>query len=270
MSIYVNNSKLTIMKFYITSILTFVLSLSTLAQIGINTNSSERILDLNGNLRVTETQDKKDDKGYSDIVIANSTGNVDKQKKSSITQSPTQQVEVVRNVYYNESGGDQEKTVVCGRFIFAFTADNQPVFKLSQKPSSNYNIQYGLRRLERRNPNRLIGGHSGNTGDGDYYYSNFDKTFNTTNWNQFQKVFDYSLPYSDNANTQFTYSEKYMINNDFLKLHIIDPLTGDLYKVNFSRMPNKKSDIRPGQALNLKNVENSGLRILICERYYNQ
>lgn len=256
------------MKFYITSILTFILSLSTLAQIGINTDSPERMLDINGNLRVTETQDKKDDKGYSDIVIANSIGNVDKQGKSSITQSPTQQVEVVRNVYYSESGSDPEKTAVCGRFIFAFTADNQPVFKLSQRPNSNFIIQYGLRRLERRN--KLTEGHSAGTGDGDYYYNNYEKTFTSTDWNQFQKVFDFSEPFSDRANPTFTYSEQYMINNDFLKLHIIDPLTGDLYKVNFSRMPNKVSDIRPGQALNLKNVENSGLRILICERYYNQ
>lgn len=255
------------MKYYITSILTLFLSLSTQAQVGIKTETPERTVDVNGNLRVTTLQDKKDDKTYDNIVIANSAGDIDKQHKSSITQSPKQQVEIVRNIYYSDNGGHPDKTVVCGNYVFAFTTDNHPVMKIAKQPDRELKLQFGLRRLERRY--NLTGGHSANTGDGDYYYSNVEKTFTTSNWNTFQKVFDYTQTYSDPAHASgINYTQKHMINNDLLRLHIIDPLSGNFYRINFTRMVNRKEDTG-GQANYLENKQNSGLRIIICERYYN-
>ena len=58
--------------------------------------------------------------------------------------------------------------------------------------------------------------------------------------------------------------------NDFLKLHLIDPETGDFYKIEFLRMINQKSSDVNTATYNLKNTSNAGMRVVLCERYYKQ
>ncbi|WP_313374339.1 hypothetical protein [Chishuiella sp.] len=235
--------------------------------VGINTETPERSLDVNGNLRITSFQDKTEDDNFKNIIIANSTGNIDKQSESSMFQTPEQQVETERIIYYSSIGGDSNKEAKCGKFSFIIDENNIAKFKLLANPEKNTEIQYGLRRLERRI--KLIGGHSANTGDGEYYYTNFKKTFTTDNWDVYQNIFNYESVYNNNTPDYTTNNRgpAHMINNDFLKLHLIDPESGDFYKIHITRMINQESDNNVTTQINLKD---SGLRVITCERYYKQ
>lgn len=253
-------------------IFTINLSILGFAQnggVGINTENPERTLHVEGNMRSTIFQNKGNDSLYEDLIISNSSGNIDKQPKSSVFQSPTQQVETDRNIYYNTTSGDINKIAKCGKFTFAINNSNIPVMKLNVKPSSNITYNYGLRRLERRT--KLTGGHSANTGDGDYYYNNKTITFTSTNWDTYQKIFDWANPGSDSAHSpSYPSGEQHLLNNDFLKLHLIDPDTGDFYKIEFLRMLNQKDTDVNTATYNLKNTSNAGMRVVLCERYYKQ
>ena len=243
-------------------ILTINLSILSAAQtggVGINTQNPERTLHIQGDMRSTIFQNKGNDSLYEDLIISNSSGNIDKQPKSSVFESPAQQVETDRNVYYSTTSGDITKIAKCGKFTFAINNSNIPVMKLNVQPSSNITYNYGLRRLERRT--NLTGGHSANTGDGDYYYNNNTLTFTTSNWSTFQPIFDWA---------GYTTGEQHLLNNDLLKLHLIDPETGDFYKIVFSRMINQKSSDVNTATYNLKNTSNAGMRVVLCERYYKQ
>lgn len=243
-------------------ILTINLSILSAAQtggVGINTQNPERTLHIQGDMRSTIFQNKGNDSLYEDLIISNSSGNIDKQPKSSVFQTPAQQVETDRNIYYNTTSGDINKIAKCGKFTFAINNSNIPVMKLNVQPSSNITYNYGLRRLERRT--NLTGGHSANTGDGDYYYDNKTITFTSTNWDTYQKIFDWA---------GYTTGEQHLLNNDLLKLHLIDPETGDFYKIVFSRMINQKSSDVNTATYNLKNTSNAGMRVVLCERYYKQ
>ena len=253
-------------------ILTINLSILSAAQtggVGINTQNPERTLHIQGDMRSTIFQNKGNDSLYEDLIISNSSGNIDKQPKSSVFQTPTQQVETDRNIYYNTTSGDINKIAKCGKFTFAINNSNIPVMKLNVQPSSNITYNYGLRRLERRT--NLTGGHSANTGDGDYYYNNKTITFTSTNWDTYQKIFDWANPGSDSAHSpSYPSGEQHLLNNDFLKLHLIDPETGDFYKIEFLRMINQKSSDVNTATYNLKNTSNAGMRVVLCERYYKQ
>lgn len=243
-------------------ILTINLSILSAAQtggVGINTQNPERTLHIQGDMRSTIFQNKGNDSLYEDLIISNSSGNIDKQPKSSVFESPTQQVETDRNVYYSTTSGDITKIAKCGKFTFAINNSNIPVMKLNVQPSSNITYNYGLRRLERRT--NLTGGHSANTGDGDYYYNNNTLTFTSTNWDTFQPIFDWA---------GYTTGEQHLLNSDLLKLHLIDPDTGDFYKIVFLRMLNQKDTDVNTATYNLKNTSNAGMRIVLCERYYKQ
>ena len=254
-------------------ILTINLSILSAAQtggVGINTQNPERTLHIQGDMRSTIFQNKGNDSLYEDLIISNSSGNIDKQPKSSVFQPPTQQVETDRNIYYNTTSGDINKIAKCGKFTFAINNSDIPVIKLNKKPSSsNITYNYGLRRLERRT--NLTGGHSANTGDGDYYYNNKTITFTSTNWDTYQKIFDWANPGSDSAHSpSYPSGEQHLLNNDFLKLHLIDPETGDFYKIVFLRMLNQKDTDVNTATYNLKNTSNAGMRVVLCERYYKQ
>jgi len=47
--------------------------------VGINTESPERSLDVNGNMRVTDFQNKTNDDNFKEILISNNNGDIDKQ-----------------------------------------------------------------------------------------------------------------------------------------------------------------------------------------------
>ncbi|MFV0223420.1 hypothetical protein OBK16_13385 [Empedobacter falsenii] len=255
--------------------------------VGINTESPERSLDVNGNMRVTVFQNKTNDDNFKEILISNNNGDIDRQSKSSIFQSTEQQVEQQRAIYYSNNGGDVTKEARCGKFSFAINKENIALIKLIIKPSKNTYVNYGLRRLERRV--KLVGGHSANTGNGDYYYTNESRSFTTENWNVYQPIFKYPTQYNSNtspaildisgshsveaynANNNSRNNNRgpaHMINNDFLKLHIVDSETGDFYKIHIIRMLNNVDD--KSDPLYGINLNNKGIRAITCERYYKQ
>ncbi|MDM1549791.1 hypothetical protein [Empedobacter falsenii] len=256
--------------------------------VGINTESPERSLDVNGNMRVTDFQNKTNDDNFKEILISNNNGDIDKQSKSSIFQSTEQQVEQQRAIYYSNNGGDITKEARCGKYSFAIDNNNIALIRLLINPNKNINVNFGLRRLERRV--KLIGGHSANSGNGDYYYTNESRAFTIENWNVYQPIFNYPSEYNsitspemlDITNSTYTTTDfnnnnnsrndkrgpAHMINNDFLKLHIVDSETGDLYKIHITRMLNNTND--KSEPLYGINLSNSGIRVITCERYYKQ
>lgn len=214
-------------------------------KVGINTNTPTRTLDVNGNMRVTQ-QEIKVSGTFNDVLIANQDGNVDKRSKGSLLLGEETQVETIRNIYYSNSGSDIEKSVQCARFEVTLSNNNIAMIRLRQPITSNRTISYGLRRLERRTK---ISGGLENTGDGDYNDSKRSVTFTSDNWNTYQAIYNIQ-----------------MINNDSYRLHVVDSDTGDFYKIDFSRVISVPADWTDAT---IRNDKSSGLRAIICERYFN-
>ncbi|MBO9690732.1 hypothetical protein [Chryseobacterium sp.] len=61
-------------------------SLSIQAQVGINTTTPSRTLDVNGTLRVRTQTDQSSNTSYNNVLISDSNGNVDYVKKNTLNQ----------------------------------------------------------------------------------------------------------------------------------------------------------------------------------------
>ncbi len=217
--------------------------------VGIETNAPERTLDVNGNLRITIQEDKPIDPHYTDVLIAEQSGNVDRRSKMSLALTDEQQIETIKNIYYSPKGGIIERSVRCGKYEITLNAENVALIRSTQPISDKITINYGLRRLERR---VNLTGSTENTGTGDYYDKKFEITFTKDNWNTYQQI------YGD--------SKKAMINNDAYRLHVVDSETGDFYKIDLTRIINRDEDWSPTDT---RNTKASGIRAIICERHFN-
>lgn len=217
--------------------------------VGIETNAPERTLDVNGNVRVTIQQDKPIDPHYTDVLIAEQSGNIDRRSKMSLALTDEQQIETIKNIYYSPNGGIIERSVRCGKYEVSIDSENVALIRSTQPVSKTVTIKYGLRRMERRS--KITGDQEG-TGTGDYYDKNFQIDFTKDNWNAYQQI--------------YTESKRPMINNDAYRLHVIDPETGDFYKIDLTRIINREED---WTAPSIRNNKASGLRAIICERHFN-
>lgn len=119
---------------------------SQVGNVGIKTTTPSRTLDINGSLRVRQTADKSEDGEYTNILIANSKGNVDYIQRADLLPVKDQyssDKQVINNLYNNEvNAGDPTKIIKCGKFKFAFgdTSETKIQFALAEMPTSNVEI----------------------------------------------------------------------------------------------------------------------------------
>ena len=77
------------MKNFISSIILFS-SVCANAQVGINTESPSRTLDVNGTLRVRTQTDQSTNSAYNNVLVSDANGNVDHVKKNTLNQQMVQ------------------------------------------------------------------------------------------------------------------------------------------------------------------------------------
>lgn len=199
--------------------------------VGIKTQSPERNLDVNGNLKVSTLTNKTSDGLYRKILTANvDNGDVDYISFPSINQNEIRNVEISRSIYLG-STPNNSKECSCGDITFYLNTNNTAYFKLrntkvftSNNSASSISLAYGLKRW--------IGT--------EYQYSDiYNKTFTSTNYNTYQTLDN--ITFSTNTTTRI--------------YTIVLPNQNNMYRLTASV---------------LKNTSTLNIYSLICEKFYTQ
>lgn len=220
----------------------FIILLSSSASIflkaqnvGINTNTPTRTVDVNGNLRITELQNRTNNSNYNYLLSANKiNGNIDYINISSLLQSEKNNMEVSRTIY-NGSTADNTKECSCGDITFRFNGANSEI-KLSNETVfasngvNNLNLSYGIKRF---------------TGNSYGYQNKTNVAFTNNN----PALASYYNKYRNLDDTAFD------TNNSIRVYTIVLPKQGNLYKLTLSRLQNTSTTVNFA---------------LICEKFYVQ
>ncbi|MBP2615020.1 hypothetical protein [Chryseobacterium jejuense] len=199
---------------------------------GIDTNMPTRKLDINGDLRVTSTNDVTNNASYDRIVTgSNATGNIDYINISAIAQSETNNVEVKRLVY-NSPLPDETKECSCGDITFRINNLDTAEIKLNSLTTfvtngniTNFNLGYGIKRWI----------------NDSYNFVNRTIAFTDLNYSTYQSL-DPAI---------FTTGPNYTIRI----YTIVPPKQNNLYRLTLSRISNTSTNFTYG---------------LICEKFYIQ
>ncbi len=197
-------------KIIITVTLFFIGGNSINAQVGIATEEPTRMLDVNGNLRVSGVNDQTNNVVYDELLAANSDNNIDKVSKPSIIDDGTKQVEIVKNIY-NATTSDNTKITDCGKLMFRLNGSAIEM-RLKDAITGNLVMTYGGKRWGQTDASTSTG----------YTYNNLSLTFTSANWNSYQ-----------NLDTNFT-----LRVGAYLNYHFIIPNDGDLYRLTVSQLKN--------------------------------
>lgn len=202
--------------------------------VGIDTSSPTRTLDINGNLRITNLQDKSNTPGTDFLLAANrQNGNVDYIDLKSLQQSNKNNMEVARSIY-NATAADISKECSCGDIVVRFNG-LKAEFKLkttdvfTSNNVNSFNLSYGIKKF------------AGTA------YSYADKT---------------GVNFQTTTPTGATYYNKFrnLDDNDFGNSTIgiytlVLPKQANLYRITLSRFNNTSTITTFG---------------LICEKFYLQ
>lgn len=180
------------------------------AQVGINTEVPTRMLDLNGDLRVTVLADKTNTTDYTEILSANSNNDVDKISKPAIIEDATKQIEIVKSIY-NATASDNTRIAECGKLSFRINASKIEM-KLLYQPTTPITLTYGGKRWGQTTNN--------------YTYNNLSTSYSTTDWNTYKQI-----------DPTFTLSQ-----GAYLNYHFIVPGDGDLYRLTAAQLKNSTTN----------------------------
>lgn len=151
---------------------------SQTGNVGINTNTPTRTLDVNGDLRLKKGIDKSTDPTYKQLLAVDNEGNVDKIKFSALLQNENVNVETKRTVYI-ATNPDASKVCSCGDITFYADAGGLK-YKLNSNTlltstnSVEVKIMFGAKRYLDIAPG--------------YTHSNLQTTFSTANFGTFQNL----------------------------------------------------------------------------------
>ena len=128
------------MKTYILFLLNlFALNIAN-AQVGINTNTPTKSLDINGDFRL-RTLNKVTITDYPDVLVVNNDGDVEKHSAQAIKDAISDLTVETKELYFDTSP-DGSKIVPCGRFNFRFSNSTIPqvssVTNLATPATINY------------------------------------------------------------------------------------------------------------------------------------
>lgn len=141
-----------ISKKYSITVLLILLTSSVFSQVGINTETPNRTLDVNGNLKVRTLTDQSNNAAYDRVLVTNSTGEVDAIKISELKDEILGNAAENKSLYYTAEVPDDSKVLQCGKFNFSFGTPAVPEknldiqMSLFETPSSKVNVYYTLFR----------------------------------------------------------------------------------------------------------------------------
>ncbi|MGV1003123.1 hypothetical protein ACTS9U_17335 [Empedobacter falsenii] len=162
------------MKLYKLSFVLFLMGINLYSQVGINTNNPERALDVNGNLKVRELNNKTSDSNYNRILITDNEGNIETVDRSSLKNSIAEDIIEIKRLFYNSTDPIDNNKLTCGQFQFSFR----------DSPTEGKNLDIMLNLAT--DPNKSITTYFTlfrKWGDGDLkYYKSNGKTFTSTNY----------------------------------------------------------------------------------------
>lgn len=186
------------------------------AQVGINTLTPTRKLDVNGNVRIEALTNKSENLSYDRVLVIDDTGNIDYTTKESLTpaSNPNNSDKESYSQIYNRpnSYGDPSKTLKCGKFYFSFSNvyDSYIGFRLIENPGEPISIYMTMEQNWDGDGFELF------QGKGMYDAATVPFIFDNTNWNVVQpfaegRVADYE---------QNVIHFQYPGDNDFYRLII--------------------------------------------------
>lgn len=136
-------------KIYIALIGFFSLALN--AQVGINTDTPTRTLDVNGNLRIRETENKNLDPDYNKVLVTNANGEIEFWDKANLQQRINDIYTEGKKNTVSSLTTDRTKKIKCGKFEFGYSDSSTliPQIRLATAPKSNVTVYYN--RIRERN-----------------------------------------------------------------------------------------------------------------------
>ena len=129
------------MKTKIISAFFLILNVFSYAQVGINTSSPTKTLDVNGSLRVRSTTYKETDVNYTKVLAVNSTGDTDFLTKDYIKTRMSDGV-LENKIMYFSTTPSGNTIVPCGRFQLRFNTSTDPQIRLNKPTGSDVDIYY--------------------------------------------------------------------------------------------------------------------------------
>ncbi len=164
--------------------------LAQTGKVGINTNTPQRTLDINGSVRVRTLANQSENANYDKVLIADQNGNVDHLLRSDflpLSDEFTSNKMVINNLYSNTANtGIEAKIITCGDFKFRFGntggSNSEPriEFGLNATPPSTVNVYVTMEQNWNGNGFQLF---QGNTGGNTTPFS-----FSNTNFTTFAQA----------------------------------------------------------------------------------
>ena len=201
--------------------------------VGINTADPKRNLEINGNLKIRNLEDKSNNSDFTHLLVIDSQGNVDKIQIPALEQNEINNVEVTRTIYL-QNEADVNKECSCGDITIRLNGSTPQIKLNSTTPFTSQNISsfstgFGVKSW------------SGTS------YNYYDRTGASDGFNF--SINDYSTFKNIDKTTAFE-------NNNTIKIYtILLPGQNNLYRVTISR---------------LQNTSNTNIFSLLCEKFYTQ
>lgn len=205
--------------------------------VGIDTSTPIRTLDINGDLKIKTTNLVTGNTNYTKIVSANkNTGEVDYLGVSSINTLDDKNNADVKRSLYLAAAPVTANECQCGDFTFRlnntgfaeFRLNSNTVF-LTNNNISNFKLGYGVKRW------------TGNS----YNYVNRSVDFTSSDYLTYRSLDDLSFPTTDDAS-----------GNTIRIYTIVPPKQNKLYKVTILRNKNSNNNVY--------------LYGIVCERFFMQ
>lgn len=201
-------------------ILTF-LSTVAFGQVGINTNQPTRTLDINGDLYISNLENKSTDNNYVNVLVANSEGEVEAFSKEELKKLFNEETIETKKLYIDNKP-DETKVVPCGRFKFRFSNATKPQIALV----NNLDVMIYFTRISKISNETIGAGDKNVTYDSslsftknDYSFKDLNSDFNLNNLNE------YYLSYPGDKN---------MYRVTFLARNMIQATQGSPAKNNYT------------------------------------
>ncbi|MDM1061787.1 hypothetical protein HXZ62_04295 [Empedobacter falsenii] len=206
------------MKTILVSLATLLSTTTMFAQVGINTDTPQRTLDVNGNLRIRTLSDKSQTLSYNKILVINNNGDVDYINKSDlkpIGDEFTSDKQVLNNIYTTNDGrADDSKFVSCGKFDFAF--------KNTSTTGTGTSIQFRLKTAP-TGANQVT------------VYTTLEQNWETNGY-EFQSPESGRTFTSSNTFIDLPTSGAGIVSGELNILYLLYPGDSDLYRLTFYRL----------------------------------
>ena len=223
-------------------IYTLLLSIPSVmfAQLGIGTTNPTRMVDVEGDLRVTNLQDVSSKSDYSELVTANKNGNVDKITFLALDQNDNVDVEVTKTNYLSNTANEN---IAGGCGILGFRLKN-----------NNGNADFELRLKDDKIFSDLNAENFTINFGGKYFGEN--KSYSNINYSLKFELDKVTKIEEQKQHLQFRNVKSNIPLNEINVFTILLPKQYNLYRITISRLTNSSSN-----TLNTLNV-------MVCEKFY--